>query len=188
MVGISTRSSTSAVVVACYNIFCICISCMLLVVTAETNMHGPSAALWASDNGLSLFLFFADLFPADRSSTRLCSPIPSSCASRTQGQPGGLLRLGKLQDPPERCLLVSGRLRRRSPAAAQQRRGQGALQRASELPPPPELPPGAGSSTQCPRCAQGALLREATDEVARQFRVAPLFAPPRDVDGSPIPI
>ena len=58
-VGISTRSSTSALVVACYSIFYTCISCMLLVVTAEPNMHGLSAALWASDDGLTLFCIHA---------------------------------------------------------------------------------------------------------------------------------
>ena len=53
--GVSTRSSMSALVVACYSIFYTYISCMLLVVTAETNMHGLSAALCASDDGLTLF-------------------------------------------------------------------------------------------------------------------------------------
>ena len=55
--GISTRSSTSACAVACCSIFCTCISCMLLVVTAEPNMHGLSAALWASDDGLTFFAY-----------------------------------------------------------------------------------------------------------------------------------
>ena len=88
--------------------------------------------------------------------------------SSTQGQPGRLLSLGELQDPTQRRALVSGWLRRRAPATAQQRRGQGALQRATQLPPPPAFPPGAGSSSsQRPRRAQGALLREVADEVVR---------------------
>ena len=99
--------------------------------------HGPRCGITTQPNQFPLdILFFRGPFPGNPK-FRPCLPIPSSCASRAQGQPGGLLRLSELQDPHERCLLVSGRLRRRSPAAAQQRRGQGALQRASELPPPP---------------------------------------------------
>ncbi|CAE7301210.1 unnamed protein product [Symbiodinium natans] len=88
-------------------------------------------------------------------------------ADAQKRQPGRLLSLGELQDPTKRRALVSGWLRRRAPATAQQRRGQGALQRATQLPPPPAFPPGAGSSSQRPRRAQGALLREVADEVVR---------------------
>ena len=77
------------------------------------------------------------------------------------------------------CARLRYRLRPRSPAAAQQRRRQGALATRNAR--------GARRERCCARH-----LRSQNDEALRaragQLRVAPLFAPPRGVDGSPIPI
>ena len=78
------------------------------------------------------------------------------------GNLGGLLGSNRAM-----CACLRYGLRRRSSDAAQERRGQSALQRATHLPPPPAITPRAGKSSQNSLRAQGALPREASDQVVR---------------------
>ena len=123
-----------------------------------------------------------------------------------------LLSLGELQDPPEPCVLVAGKLRRRYPALSSNRptasRPRHAETRIRAAPttgaPTPRGQPHAAQaacagSAVARGCGQvvrllpptSADLRCQDDEALRaragqfiQFRVAPLFAPRRAVDSS----
>ena len=121
---------------------------------------------------------------------------------------GGLLGLRELQDAAERDVVSPSWLRWCAPDVPKERRSQGALQGATQLPSPPACPPHAAGSAQCLRRANGALSRQVTDKVVRfqpptsadlrgqhdqalrawasELRVTSLPTPPRNVDGSPV--